>query len=239
MPKVKAYGQYCPVAKSLDVVGDRWTLLIIRDLMRGKQRFKDLQESLMGIAPNLLSDRLKKLEEAGLVVRTMFRQIPPRVEYALTDKGRGLDSVLASLARFGMQHLMARPSKGEVVDPELIFQAMPAVFIPSAAKGVDAVYRIDLDGKLGGTWFVDVSSKRCRVTQQKSREPKVTIATDVHTWAQIATGLMEPDDAMQQGLLTATGDLKLADRFASFFRRPTASEEEKTSPGTRGSRTAV
>ena len=221
---MRAYGQYCPVAKSLDVVGDRWTLLIIRDLVRGKQRFKDLQESLQGIAPNMLSDRLKKLEESGLIVRTLFRQIPPRVEYALTEKGRGLEGVLVSLARFGMQNLMQRPSKGDLIDPELIFQAMPAVFVPSAAKGVEAVFRIELDGERGGTWFVEVASGRCTVTQQSPPKVDVTIKTDVGTWAQISTGQMEPRDAAGAGSLTFEGNAGLADRFVTFFIRPSADE---------------
>src|SRR5687768_11607210 len=137
----KFYKQYCPVAKSLDVIGDRWTLLIVRDLLRGKQRFKDLQSSLSGIAPNLLSDRLKKLEEAGLIARQMFRQLPPRVEYSLTEKGQSLEKVLQSLAQFGMINLMDKPVRGESLDPEFIFNAMPAVFLPSAARGLKATYR--------------------------------------------------------------------------------------------------
>lgn len=222
MPKSRAYGQYCPVARSLDVVGDRWTLLIIRDLVRGKRRFKDLQGSLAGIAPNLLSDRLKKLEQAGLIMRTLFRQIPPKVEYALTEKGRGLEGVLASLARFGMDNLMGLPTEDEVVDPELIFQVMPAVFIPSAAKGVDALFRVSLDGPMGGTWFVQIASGRCVVSTQASREPEVTIKTDVPTWAGMATAAIDPSDAVKAGSVSIEGDAELAHRFVTFFRRTPA-----------------
>lgn len=214
----KFYKQYCPVAKSLDVIGDRWTLLIVRDLLRGKQRFKDLQASLSGIAPNLLSDRLKKLEEAGLIVRQMFRQLPPRVEYDLTDKGRSLETVLQSLAQFGMINLMDKPVRGEILDPEFIFNAMPAVFLPSAARGLKATYRVDISGKQGGTWYVIVSSKRCRVTtEDQPRVPDVWISTDAKTWAMLATGLIEPADAESAGLLEVSGDRDLAERFDGFF----------------------
>lgn len=86
----KRYGQACPVAKSLDLVGDRWTLLLVRDMLRGARRFQDFQRSLPGIPPNILSDRLKLMDEHGLVTRRFYSDHPPRAEYVLTDKGREL-----------------------------------------------------------------------------------------------------------------------------------------------------
>ena len=81
----RRYGQACPVAKSLEVLGERWTLLIVRDLLRGPARFQDLQTSLDGIAPNLLSERLKLMEEHGLIERRLDSERPPRAEYHLSD----------------------------------------------------------------------------------------------------------------------------------------------------------
>ena len=101
----KRYGQACPVAKSLELVGDRWTLLLVRDLLRGARRFQDLQRSLTGIPPNILSDRLKLLEEHGLVTRQFYSEHPPRAEYALTDKGRELGVVVGALAAWGSRHV--------------------------------------------------------------------------------------------------------------------------------------
>ena len=95
----KRYGQACPVAKSLELVGDRWTLLLVRDLLRGARRFQDFQQSLTGIPPNILSDRLKLMEEHGLVTRQFYSEHPPRAEYALTDKGR--DSALRCVRPLG------------------------------------------------------------------------------------------------------------------------------------------
>lgn len=100
----KAYGQKCPIARTLEVIGERWTLLIIRDLFGGPQRFQDLQESLSGAAPNLLSDRLKTLEEHGLVRREFYSEHPPRAAYALTPRGRELAPALRSLATWGAKH---------------------------------------------------------------------------------------------------------------------------------------
>jgi DNA-binding HxlR family transcriptional regulator len=101
----KRYGQRCPVAKSLELVGDRWTLLIVRDLLDGARRFQDLQQSLKGIAPAVLSDRLKLMEDGALVARRFYSEHPPRAEYALTDKGRGLGLVVGALAAWGTRHV--------------------------------------------------------------------------------------------------------------------------------------
>ena len=101
----KRYGQACPVAKSLELVGDRWTLLLVRDLLRGARRFQDFQQSLTGIPPNILSDRLKLMEEHGLVTRQFYSEHPPRAEYALTDKGRELGMVVGALAAWGSRHV--------------------------------------------------------------------------------------------------------------------------------------
>ncbi|SRR5581483_590083 len=101
----KRYDQPCPVAKTLEIVGDRWTLLAVRDLLRGTQRFQDLLASLPGIAPNILSARLKLMEEHGLVTRRFYSEHPPRAEYALTDKGRELGMIVGALATWGSRHV--------------------------------------------------------------------------------------------------------------------------------------
>ena len=101
----RRYGQACPVAKSLDLVGDRWTLLLVRDLLRGRGRFQELGESLPGIAPNILSDRLKLLEECGIVTRRFYSDHPPRAEYTLTERGRELGVVVGALATWGARHV--------------------------------------------------------------------------------------------------------------------------------------
>ena len=103
MPKI--YGQCCPVAKTLEVVGDRWTLLVVRDLLGGARRFRDLQAGLPGLAPNILSERLKLMEEHGLVSRHFYSDHPPRAEYELTDRGRELGMVVGALAAWGTRHV--------------------------------------------------------------------------------------------------------------------------------------
>src|SRR5207248_1285461 len=95
----------CPVAQTLDILGDRWTLLIIRDLFLGRTKFAEFQASLQGIPTNLLGDRLKQLEEHGIVARRFYSEHPPRAEYVLTEKGRALDPVLGALTDWGSRYL--------------------------------------------------------------------------------------------------------------------------------------
>ncbi len=92
---------HCPIARTARLIGDTWTLLIVRDLMRGHKRFGELEESLSGISPKTLSQRLKMLEAAGVITRQAFAEIPPRVEYALTDKGQALIPIIEAMQEFG------------------------------------------------------------------------------------------------------------------------------------------
>jgi DNA-binding HxlR family transcriptional regulator len=95
----------CPVARSLDIVGERWTMLIVRDLMlEGPRRFQDLQRNLRGVSPNTLSARLKTLEDAGVVERRFYDQHPPRAEYVLTEKGEALRPALKALREWGERY---------------------------------------------------------------------------------------------------------------------------------------
>jgi DNA-binding HxlR family transcriptional regulator len=102
---MKSYGQDCPVAQTLDILGDRWTLLIVRDLFLGRTRFAEFQASLRGIPTNLLGDRLKQLEEHGIVTRQFYSEHPPRAEYVLTDQGRSLDPILGAITEWGSRFL--------------------------------------------------------------------------------------------------------------------------------------
>jgi DNA-binding HxlR family transcriptional regulator len=96
---------HCPIARSLDVIGKRWTILILRDLVRfGPRKFQDFERSLTGISPNTLSARLKRLEESGIVERRFYEQHPPRAEYLLTKKGEELRPVLRALLEWGQRH---------------------------------------------------------------------------------------------------------------------------------------
>jgi len=102
---LKRYEQACPVARTLDFVGDRWTMLIIRDLFLGLRRFNEILGSSPGMPPKLLSQRLKFLIENGFVSREVYSEFPPRSEYALTDRGRSLFPIVKALGDWGLDNL--------------------------------------------------------------------------------------------------------------------------------------
>src|SRR5437588_12860592 len=95
----------CPIPRTADVIGGKWTLLIIRDLASGVKRFNQLERSLHGISPKTLSERLRSLEEEGILIRQTFAEVPPRVEYSLTEKGRDLSIVIESMRSYGKRWL--------------------------------------------------------------------------------------------------------------------------------------
>lgn len=100
-----AAGFGCPVARTAEIIGNKWTPLIVRDLARGRRRFSELERSLVGISPKTLSERLKRLEEVDVVDRQCFAEVPPRVEYSLTAKGFALLPVIESMRAFGTEWL--------------------------------------------------------------------------------------------------------------------------------------
>ena len=95
----------CAVASTLDLVGDKWSLLVIRDLLRGLSTYKDLQNSPERIPTNILADRLRKLEETGLIAKSAYQEHPVRFAYRLTEKGKALREVLGAFARWGKRHI--------------------------------------------------------------------------------------------------------------------------------------
>lgn len=114
----RTYGQYCPIAAGLDLVGDRWTLLLLRELSMGDRRFTDLRAALVGIAPNLLTERLRSLQAMGLVTTVELPPPAARSVYSLSEEGRRVEPVLRSMARFGVRYLSGESS--EPLDAERV-----------------------------------------------------------------------------------------------------------------------
>jgi DNA-binding HxlR family transcriptional regulator len=104
-------GETCPIALAAKLLGDKWTLIVLRDLAKGPCRFKSLEQSAEGISPSMLTARLRDLEERGLISRRSYNEIPPRVEYTLTDKGQDVLPVIEALRQYGSKWLMAQASR--------------------------------------------------------------------------------------------------------------------------------
>lgn len=139
--KRRNFGQYCGLARALELVGERWALLVLRDLTVRPQRFTDLLEGLPGIPTNVLSTRLKELEEAGIVERRVAPAPQRGVVYALTAIGVDLEPAIAALGRWGVSQL-GEPRPGEIVTPSTVAMSLRAVFDAQAAAGVSATWEI-------------------------------------------------------------------------------------------------
>jgi len=122
----KPYNQTCPIARTLDIIGDRWTLLIVRDLFLGETRFNQFLASSPGLPSNLLADRLKKLEQHDLVERVVYSQHPLRAEYRLTDQGRSLAPVIEAIVRWGLDHCFEDEPEARAAVIERISSELPA-----------------------------------------------------------------------------------------------------------------
>ena len=145
----KSYNQNCPIARGLDVLGERWTLLILRELLGGARRYGDVRAALPGIATNLLADRLRELEEAGLVVRS---ELPPpvaRTVYTLSDEGwRKVPPVIRGVATFGLDLL--EPSESALTPLNGFLAGILLGFDPTQVSDGPASYRVDIDGRRFG-----------------------------------------------------------------------------------------
>jgi DNA-binding HxlR family transcriptional regulator len=146
MTSGKTYGQFCGLARSLDRVGDRWTLLVVRELLLGPRTFRELTQALEGISPNLLSHRLRTLADDGLVLRNDAPARSKTVIFRLTDAGEALEPVVLDLIRWGARWMIDGPG-GDLVDPRWTLLALRALLDgPRTRKGRDAIVHIDTNG---------------------------------------------------------------------------------------------
>src|SRR5919205_102633 len=129
-PKRHPYDQWAPDARALDLVGDKWTLLIIRDLASGPRRFVELQRTLPGISTEQLRSRLNRMVADGLLTRQRYREVPPRVDYELTERARELMPVIGALARWGYDWTWSSPRQGEEINVGAIFRSAPGLLAP-------------------------------------------------------------------------------------------------------------
>ena len=179
----KSYNHPCTIARTLDVVGDRWTLLILRDLMAGLHRYSDILESCGGMSPNVLSDRLKRLETDGLVHREYHRELPPRVEYTLTEKGWGVRPVLLALIGWGQDHLspgITEESVGTEVSADFAVRVIPAFsFHPEKAADLAATMVVEIsDCNDCNTWTFAIHDGHIHPRRNSLPEADVTLKTN-------------------------------------------------------------
>ena len=215
MNRERHYNQFCALARTLDVAGDRWTLLIVRELTPGPRRFTDLLDGLPGVSRNLLTERLRALEHAGIIAR---HELPPpaaRRVYELTDDGRDLAVAMAPLIAWGARHLGER-KPGESFRARWPAVAMAGLADREAARGVSESYQYVV-GDSAFHFTVDDGSIQLR--DGRAQDPAVIWTTDEETWMDIASGKITASSAASTGALTFSGDAQATKRLRKIFSR--------------------
>jgi DNA-binding HxlR family transcriptional regulator len=224
MPVPHRYDDPCGIARALDVVGDRWALLVVRELMFGPKRFVQLRAGLHGISPNVLAQRLRDLEDAGLLRREVLEPPASVAVYELTGRGRALEPVLLELGRWGSQEPVTTPRELSV---SALLVALKTVFDPAAAAPFPAPADAPAPAgasyalRVGGQWFrLTVTGRSIDIAAGRPERPTATLDTDVATLRAVAFGRERIADAERDGRLTVHGDRAAAERFTRMFPVP-------------------
>jgi len=214
-PKRHPYDQWSPDARALDLVGDKWTLLIVRDLASGPRRFVELQRVLPGISTEQLRSRLNRMVADGMLTRKRYREVPPRVDYELTERARDLMPILAELARWGYQWSWSAPRSGERIDLGAIFRLAPGLVEPAGAQG-EIELRVSDGHREGGmaAFTVQLRGDHAELTERPSENATTTISGDTAAWVRAFS-----PDTDRDGL-RIEGDHALADTVLSALALP-------------------
>lgn len=215
METMRTYGDACGIPRALDRVGERWALMVVRELLLGPKRFTDLRSGLPNASPNVLSQRLRQLEQEGIVRR---RTLPPpagsRV-YELTEWGLELEPVLTALGRWGARAPDPPPEHGMSLDAHIL--SLTTLFDPELAHDFSA----NLDLRLGEHRFrAEVRDGQLEVVRGETGAPDAIVTADAGTLLSLAHRRRELDDALRAGDIEIDGDREVVARFLGLFLLP-------------------
>jgi DNA-binding HxlR family transcriptional regulator len=212
---MRTYGDGCGIAHALDLIGERWALLVVRELLLGPKRFTDLRDGLPNVSPNVLAQRLRELEQAAVVQR---RKLPPPAGswiYELTDWGRELKPIVISLGAWALRS----PSfpRGAPVGTDSVILALGTFFDADVAEDLRASYEL----RLGENAFdVRVADRRIEIGRGRADNADATIDTDAPTLSSLIWDGRELADALRAGDITIAGDQRAVTRFLALFPAP-------------------
>jgi DNA-binding HxlR family transcriptional regulator/putative sterol carrier protein len=204
----KRLDQYCPVVHALSLVGERWALLIVRELLRGPKRYTDIEHGLHGIPSNILSSRLRDLEAGGVVQK---RKLPPPAAcnvYELTEYGKGLEEPVYALARWGARSLGPPKPEDELYE-DWGLNALRAVFNPDEARGLTETYVISVDGD---EFTARIEDGILEPSLGAAPDAELVIETDKETFFLLCAGEIEPLAAVKAGRARFEGDERVLER---------------------------
>ena len=215
MASMRSYDDGCAAAHALDLIGERWALLVVRELLLGPKRFTDLRAGLPGASPNVLAQRLRELEGAGVVVR---RKLPPPAAsrvYELTDWGKELEPVIIRLGRWGVRS-PSKPRDAQIGVDSVIL-SFRTMFDPRAAEGIEASYEL----RLGEDRFrAEVAEGRFEIERGGAERPDAILESDPGTLAALVYEGRDLGDALRSGEIKIEGDRSAVERFLSLFPMP-------------------
>jgi DNA-binding HxlR family transcriptional regulator len=202
-PKRHPYDQWSPDARALDLVGDKWTLLIVRDLAAGPRRFVELQRVLPGISTEQLRSRLNRMVADGMLTRQRYREVPPRVDYELTERARELMPILGELARWGYAWAWGTPRQSEAVDIAAIFRLAPGLVQPSAGLHGTVELTVE-DGDQPTVYRLTAADGHVVVEEQAADHADARVSGSTRAWIKA----FSPEGDRSE--LDVTGSRKLA-----------------------------
>jgi len=208
---VRSYEQFCPVAVALDLVGDRWTLLMVRELLLGPKRYGELADALPGMGTNLLADRLRRMESGGVIGRADGRA------YELTPRGRELEPVVLALARWGLEPLPAVADEAKLFRPAWLLLSLQAMFRPEEAAGVHETWEY----RIGAEVFrIRVDDGRISARTGGADEPDIVWTTDADTFRALGARRLSPSNAVASGQLRVEGAPAAIERALQILPPP-------------------
>ena len=215
MATTRTYDDGCAAAHALDLVGERWALLVVRELLLGPKRFTDLRSGLPHASPNVLAQRLRDLEAAGVVRRG---KLPPPAAskiYELTEWGRDLEPVIIALGSWGVRSPTKPPDVQLGVDSLIL--SFRTMFDPDQAEGLDASYEF----RLGEDRFrAEIAEGRLEIERGTAEQPDATVEADAGTLTALIYDDLELDDTLSSGDLRIKGDRAVVERFLALFPLP-------------------
>jgi DNA-binding HxlR family transcriptional regulator len=213
-PKRHPYNQWSPDARALDLVGDKWTLLIIRDLAAGPRRFVELQRVLPGISTEQLRSRLNRMVADGLLTRQRYREVPPRVDYELTERARDVLPVVGALATWGYAWAWGPPRPDEAVDIGAILRASAGVALPGRSRSGVVELAVHSRGRSDRFYTMRVAKDGMTIEEDAAPDADARVSGPERAWIEAfgpegsRAGLeIEGDDALADAVLSACGSL--------------------------------
>ena len=216
MATLRTYGERCSLARALDLIGERWALLVVRELLLGPKRFTDLREGMPNAKPSVLSQRLRELEEGGVLRRRKLGPPARTYVYELTETGHRLEPVMIALGRWGR----ALPvGAGTAHHTEHFVLALKWVFDGSRADDLDGLYELRFGED---RYCAEVVGRDIEVRRGEASQPDVVIESDAVTMEAVVFSGRAIEDAERDGRLTIEGDRDLASRFLGHYLPATA-----------------